>query len=279
MTLPLTVGVGPSDDPGGHQRAVLATMPATFRLVDGDGGDIRLVSGAQPDWPDAARAALGAGVAGVLVARPVVPDATALATLMEAERASTAVVAPDMPSVTDPTWTSVVSRVGESVREATLVEALAVVDSRGALDTENLLEAALLEQVALVRTVTAAWDDAICSLGELGFSLRAESAGVAIALSGAVSSVGPGYLQLNVRSPRDHWQARFDRGAPSAPARVVRFDAHGGEVQPVRYETGTRATWRQLAAAVRGDGRLAYGLGDLAGDVAAVDSLLSRARS
>jgi hypothetical protein len=71
-------------------------------------------------------------------------------------------------------------------------------------------------------------------------------------------------VTFNVVSEHEQWAASFDRSAPARPTPVARYDEHGAQLRPERYESADRAVWRHLAAAMTDGVPLPYTLGDLA---------------
>jgi hypothetical protein len=158
--------------------------------------------------------------------------------------------------VFDATWLAAVGRMRAAVPAASVVDGLLV--------TDRALACGLVDQLTLIGSLAgplAAIRGG--SAGPAGYWISASIAGTPVNLAGVTSPAGP-RLTLEVVSRDEQWAASFDRSAPACPTSVARYDEQGAHLGPHRYESGERAVWRHLAAALIDGVPLAYTLGDLA---------------
>lgn len=236
MSEPLTVSLAPTLDVPAT-RAALASLPQFFRPVPGGRGDVTAVDGTSADWPEQLRQAVESGFRGVLLANPRRVPSTAVA------------LAPDVPVVVgspwalDPAVLAHRSRIAEAAASAALIDLVSVVPAgtRSRDDVE-------LDQLALVRVAIGSSSPVCRSIVFSGF--------------------GTSSTRLSVRSPGEEWRLVFADPAYARPALAYRIDEAGEQLQPTLYETSSRVAWRELHAAVTTGARPAYGLPELAADLA-----------
>jgi len=90
---------------------------------------------------------------------------------------------------------------------------------------------------------------------------------LAVNLAGTITSIGAAQVRLDLIAATEHWQVRFDSSTPANATRIARYHVRGGQIQPALYESGRRAVWRHMAAAIAGGEPLPYSIGDLADDM------------
>ena len=97
-----------------------------------------------------------------------------------------------------------------------------------------------------------------------------------VLLAGLLSSLPAPVLCVDLVALEDRWTIRLDETAIAAPALFVSCSGTGLYRPPVSYESGLRAAWRNLHAAVTGNEPVRYGLSDLVGDMALLAGVLDR---
>jgi hypothetical protein len=257
-----------------RHEVVLATLPAQFEPTSEAEADVVVVSGLRTGWIDVAADALRAGARGVLIARPGTGDPEAVRVLAAAAAGTGAVVAVET-LVVDPAWSAALARLRASLPGASLLHAVTALDGADDDGRGRVLAVGLLEQLALVRSVTGGLDEMTADFrgGGSGYWISGAARGVPVSLAGTISSAGAPALRLDLVTSAEHWKIRFDTSAPAGPTHVARFDADGGELWPEVYERGHRVVWRQLAAALLEGAAISYGLADLADDLALAERL------
>jgi hypothetical protein len=232
----LTVALGAEAD---RQRAVVASLPRHFRVVEGGSADVVCVGG--HGWEAAAGAAIEAGVRRVLVSPPATGDPEAVRSLAGMD-ARIVVESP----VLDPAWQAAAPAMREALADAALIDLVAAGVPGG-----------LVAQLALVLDLGA-------GLEPTG---RVETAG-AYVLSGTAGTSavtlagtrGRPQLRLDLRGPETHWTVQFEPAAIAVPTRASCATPDGGRSEPAVFETARRAAWKHIA----GDGPVPYALADLA---------------
>jgi hypothetical protein len=131
----------------------------------------------------------------------------------------------------------------------------------------GVLDEGLIEQVALVRSLTGRLQDARGSRHKAAYHVSAGVDALAVNLAGTITSIGAAQVRLDLIAPTEHWQVRFDSSTPANATHIARYDATGGQIQPTLYESGRRAVWRHMAAAIADGEPLPYSVGDLADDM------------
>jgi hypothetical protein len=114
----------------------------------------------------------------------------------------------------------------------------------------GVLDEGLIEQVALVRSLTGRLEDAGGSRRKAAYQVSAGVDALAVNLAGTITSIGAAQVHLDLIAPTEHWQVRVDPSPPASATRIARHDVAGGQIQPALYESGRRAVWRHLAAAI-----------------------------
>jgi hypothetical protein len=101
------------------------------------------------------------------------------------------------------------------------------------------------------RTVlTGRLEDAGGSRRKAAYQVSAGVDALAVNLAGTITSIGAAQVRLDLIAPTEHWQVRVDPSPPASATRIARHDVAGGQIQPALYESGRRAVWRHLAAAI-----------------------------
>jgi hypothetical protein len=217
-------------------------------------------------------AAIRGGARGVLLARPRPAAPEALADVIALAAGAGVPVAVDSPLRLDPGWDAALPRLREAVARAALLDCVAVLDAAHAQgDPGGLLAEGLLAQVALVRSLTGPLEAVSGAGGDRAYHVAARAGGAAVGLAG---TLGVPAVRLDLVAGDERWQVAFAPGAPAEPTRIAHYGADGGELLPTRYESGRRAVWRHLAAAVADGAPLPYALADLAEDAALAGSAL-----
>lgn len=238
MSDPLTVSLPPTlDVPATH--AALASLPLSFRHVPGGGGDVTAVDGASADWPEQLGRAMDSGFRGLLLANPRRVPSTMVALTPDVP------VVVDSPWALDPTVLAHRSRIAAAATSAAVVDLVSVVPAgtRAAAEVE-------LDQLALVRVAVGS---------------------APVHRSVVFSDFGSSSTRLSVRGPGEEWRLVFADPAYARPTLAYRIDDAGEQLQPTLYETSRRVAWRELHAAVTAGARPAYGLPELAADLALLE--------
>jgi hypothetical protein len=154
------------------------------------------------------------------------------------------------------------------MNETSLADSLVAIDGNVTAATQLLLSMGLLEQLALLRSLTPRLDArGSGGRGQSDYWVSTVAGAALVSLGGTITSAGGPSLRLDLLNGRAHWKATFYPSALARPTRIAKFDDTGGTTWPETYESASRVVWRQLASAMR-DGRpLAYTLADLADDL------------
>ncbi|BDI22986.1 hypothetical protein [Herbiconiux sp. L3-i23] len=224
-------------------RLGAATLPESFRYVDGDADVVGLVG--DGDWVARAVEAVERGARGVLVVDPEIAD---VARLRAALATHNAVV------VLDHGWASSPSVERAADDFARLAEPTALIESRIDAPVGADVARVLSRHVALIRAAVAP----IASLRLLradaaGYDVLGEVEGGAdLVLSGVFTDALP--ESARVRIVRHHATVVLEMGAidVAAPGRVRILDATSDVAPLTPFETPHRCAWRRLHAVVVG---------------------------
>jgi hypothetical protein len=275
LTSPLRIAL-PPNDLGDRTRAVLGTIPGLATPDDrddahaGQSADVVVVTGHDTEWPRAAAEAIAEGVAAVVVSDPTPVSVAALKRLLaDAEDRGTA-VAVDTAFATDPAWVAARDTVAQSALAAKVIDSVVTVPSEA-----NTLAAALLAQLAVVRPLLgSAVELATVASSPDHYVLAGVSGKTAVTLvgvrSGGADEAG---LTVDVVGVDQHWQVVFAEAGPARPTEIVLRDSTGQHGDRPHYESGRRASWRAMHAALTSEGRPAYTLAGLQADLALVGSV------
>lgn len=272
----LTVALPLDASAAGLHRAVLASVPSRFAVVagaDASSADVRVVSGASPDWVDQVAAAIGDGTRAVMLAGPCRVAADDVRELAAKAAAAGVVVAVDNPYVSDPAWTSALPRIREVLAVSSLVDSTVTIspsDGPG-----RALTSALIEQLGLVRTllndygVRAAVPPSDSHYVVVDDPRRSGLAGdgadhKVLTLVGVVSAHGEPGLSLTVVGNERRCTVHFHDDALARPTEITFFDDKTQDAHRPHFESGYRACWARLHDSVTNGTPVVHGLDDLA---------------
>jgi hypothetical protein len=276
MTSPATVSIArpAREDFARSQRVVWASLPVS--LSEGP-GEARLlaVDGRLPDWLDTLAAAIRAGLAGALVVRPVAgpsaPDIRAVAAA--ATDAGTTVVV-QTAWASNPAVPQLASAAAKQVPGIRLVDSLVQVPG----DSAGPWADVLLDHLALLRAMS--WPlDAVhfATHGANGYTVNGRQQATAVAMSAVRSTPGQPAVRMAAYGAAGEAHLVVPAGDTAAPAAAWIVDQTAETVQPTRYESAARASWRRLyAAAAERSAEPAADLLDLADDAECVAAITKK---
>ncbi len=253
-------------------RAVLASLPRRFRVVDGTRADVHVVSGRHASWVAAAQRGVDARVRAIVLTEMPAGTGTrhALNTIASDARAAGIVVGVDQPYATDPAWRSALGELAEASRNAAILDSVITV----AAGTGAPLDAALLAQLATIRPLLGTGEAALrLRRTETHYVVSGGYGTLAVELAGVVSAAGVAALRIDLVGIEQRCSADLPADTVAEPSRVSRFDATGEHAIRARYEGSRRAGWAGLHAAIESGGRPAYSIVDLLDDLALLDDM------
>ncbi|GAB2586451.1 hypothetical protein [Microlunatus antarcticus] len=233
MSAPVVVHAPAGVGAGAGVNAVLSSLPLSYAPGSTADGGLVVVSGSK-EWPAAAAAALDAGASAVVVVHPSPADVSAL-------QARQGLVVLDSAWAANPIIASASATFTAALPRACRLE-LQTISRVG-----TALEAALLDQLALVRTLIGPMSEVRLLTWSLhGYAAEGFAAGHPVDLelvcTGAVAEgawvrllTDDGSVELSIPS-----------GVTAQPARLCMTDPHGATLAPTLYESGHRATWRRV---------------------------------
>lgn len=258
MTAQLTVSLSGEGPDAALQRAILATVPNDFRIVDGE-AQVLLVSGRDGN-AEAALAAAGAATRAIMVISPAALDAQSLAALARIEAAGTPVV------------------LGFAYAPWFQAEGLA-------FDAEADKDVAILDLTAHVLDV-ATVRDALLEMLQVGRTMMGAPASTRLLMQTAATTV----VEAEGSAPPLKWRmaacaglseklvaervarerrskVEIARDAHARPAQITQHDIGGSHLAGPVYQSGYRAGWIALHAALGGEGLPGGVMAQLASDL------------
>jgi hypothetical protein len=270
----LTVALDPGDpEVSGLHRTVLASLPARFRVSPDGEADVALVSGNLPDWAKTARTGQKSGARAVMLAGTSALSAAAVRDFASAAQEADLIVGVDAGYAADGGWTDVLPGLRAAWPD------LAVADSMTTIPAGRSLRAALVEQLAVVRSLLRDLDQlAPAHASATGYVLAGVIRGVTVTLSGGVSGAGADRLDIDLVSADRRWKATFCGAALASPTLVSVADADGERTGRPAYESAHRRSWLSLHTAVCRDAPVCYPPGDLVANLEIVETVLGAHR-
>lgn len=262
-------------DVAGRYPWVVSSLGGSFRpVVAGATPDVIVIAGRGPDWVTATSAAVASGVSAVVVAQPHPVAAEEVTQLAEQAGAAGTLVGVDLWFGSDPAWLAALPELAADAATAAVLDCSVRLRPVAGQDTERLRRA-LLAQVALVRPLLTADAGLVLRTSRAGghYVITATGPGPAVCLSGAVCPGAGEQAEVILVGVERRWQIALHADAPSRPGTVTALDAAGSHSPRPHHEAGLRAGWRALPAALDGTGAVGYGLTDLAGDLAMLDTV------
>lgn len=262
----LTVAFEVHGDEATPHHVALASLTSHFLPVDsGSTADVRVVAGAPGAWPELAGAALEQGPKAVVVASRTHAGEADVARLIAGAAAAGAVVAVATTFAGTRTWRTAVGRLRAEASGAAIVDSVMVWSG----DDELSMAGALLDQLAVIAGILP--DISNLSVGKATphhYVVAGMAGRVAVVLAGTRCQVDSPRLQVDVAGTGNRWRVYFDAAAPAVPAVIERYSADRIGIQPLGFESGYRAVWRdlydRLVHGVRMPGYLSIGTGELA---------------
>jgi hypothetical protein len=262
------VGLGSEARTAALHGAVVASLPARFAPAVGDPATVVVVATVTRDWPTRVRAAVDAGAAGILVAGTGPADPVAIREAAAiADGAGVAAVA-DAGFALDPGWTRALEELRRDAGTAALLDSVVTVAEADAVgvSAEDVLLAAAIGQVAVVRKVLGGLDRLVASTGAGKYAAHGATGPVIVVLAGVLVSAPADGLRLDLVGRDARWEVRFPGEGLAKPARIARQSADGTAELPPVFESGHRRAWIALHDALGGTSAPAYSLADLAND-------------
>ena len=281
MTSPATVAIArpASEDFARSQRVVWASLPMSLTE---DRGKARLlaVDARLPGWLDTLAAAIRSGIAGALVARPVAgPPADDIRAVAGAAADAGTTVIVQTAWASNPAVQQLAAAAAEKVPAVRLIDSLVQV----AGDPAGQWADVLLDHLSLLRAMSGPLDSVhFAAHGANGYTVNGGTQATAVTLSAVRSTPRQPAVRMAAYGATAEAHLVVPAGDTAAPAAAWIVDQAAGTVQPTRYESGARASWRRLyGAAAERSGEPAPDLLDLADDaefVAAITKNFYRGR-
>lgn len=250
----------------GGVAAALASLPLSLRRADQVANSVVVVDGG-PGWVDRIDVAVHDGAAGVLLVDPTPTDLTGLSATLRRQP----VVVVDSRWASNPAVASAAGEFSAAVSEQSRLETRLIVAVGSNLD------AALLEQLLLVRRLLGPVKD-LRVLDRTSRNYYAEActdAGLVIDLSAVCTDALAPFAQTRLLTADGSVELEIPTPTTARPARVTRTGPDGLTQSPTRYESAHRASWRRLLSLLRSAGRGAD-LTDLSVDLATLSRSLDR---
>jgi hypothetical protein len=258
MSGQLTVSVGGEGPDAELQRAILATVPNDFRIVEGD-ADVLLVSGRDRD-PAAALAAAGPATRAIMVTSPAALDAESRAQLARIEAVGTPVAL----GFAYAPWFQAEGLAfdAETDAEVAILDLTAHVVDAGAVGD------ALLELLHIARTMTGGLASTKL-LMQTPTTTVIEAQGGPTPLKWRMTACAGLSEKLVVERIARERRSKVEiaRDGHARPAQITHHDIGGSHLAGPVYQSGYRAGWLALHAALGGDGLPGGVVAQLASDL------------
>ena len=280
MTSPATVTIArpAGEDFARAQRVVWASLPMS--LTDSPGkARLLAVDGRLPGWLDTLAAAVQSGIAGALVARPVTgPSADDIRAVANAATTAGTTVIVQTAWASNPAVPQLAVAVADKVPAIKLIDSLVQVPG----DPSGQWADVLLDHLALLRAMSGPLGSVrFARHGANGYTVNGATQATAVTLSAVRSTPWQAAARMDAYGATAEAHLVVPAGGTAAPAAAWIVDQAAETVQPTRYESASRASWRRLySAAAEHPGEPAPDLLNLADDaefVAAVTGERGRA--
>jgi len=164
------------------------------------------------------------------------------------------------------------------VGDLSLVESVVTVPAEGTdQGSEAPLYLGLLAQVGAIRLTVQLLRDVVIHFENAQAYMATSLVGnTTVLLAGLLSTLRAPVLCLDLVALRDCWSIRLDETTIATPAQFVSRSGSGLRRPCESYESGLRAAWQNLHAAVTRNEQVRYGLKDLVGDMDLVARGLDR---
>jgi hypothetical protein len=231
MTAPVTILA--ATNVRSEAATVLASLPLSYAPGARVEGGVAVVGGSA-DWPGVTARALDAGAVAVIVVHPEPAEVGVL-------RAATAVVALDTRWAPNPVVASAATAFTTALPRGSRIEC------QVQLPVGSSLEAALLDQLILVRAVVGGVSDVrILTRSRHGYAAEGVAAGHPIDLSLVCTDAVPENASVRLLTSDGSVVLNLPSGATAQPARLTVTGPDGALLAPTVYESGHRATWRRV---------------------------------
>jgi hypothetical protein len=230
-------------------RALLASLPRSFAILDADGADVALVSGHAFDG-DVIRHLFDEGTRGVMLASPAAASEADLAELVHAAESRGALVVPALRYATLPALQAASADLARDCAAAGLIDGLTSVDpdatAAAAAHAEAALLEALAEQLAILHAFGVRPELELAHRTPDCYLVAGRSGSACVALAAYRSPIDQASLSLDIVGAERRSLLRFDAGAVARPAVVIRSDARGELARPASYFSGFKSSWLRL---------------------------------
>jgi hypothetical protein len=266
MTSPATVSIArpAREDFVRSQRVVWASLPMSL-TEDPDKAQLLAVDGQLPSWLDTLAAAIRSGIAGVLVARPVAgPSAHDIRAVADAATDAGTTVIVETAWASNPAVPQLAGTVARKIPAIRLIDSLVQMPG----DSSGQRADVLLDHLTLLRAMTGPLDAVhFATYGTNGYTVNGGQQATAVTISAVRSTPRQSAVRMTAYSATAEAHLVVPTGDTAAPAAAWIVDQAGETVQPTRYESASRASWRRLYdAAAEHSGEPAPDLLDLADD-------------
>lgn len=164
-------------------------------------------------------------------------------TRLESAEAAGVLVAVDSPVLSDATWHDALPRPRKTAATAAILDSVVTVRDAGDLTC------ALLDQLGLLRQLTGGFDVETTVRTARNYLVTGRSGDAVVSLGGTVAPESS--VRLEAVGTQERRTCSFRTDGPAVPTVVTLFDARGAHSARLRYESGRRASWLALHAALR----------------------------
>ena len=265
MTSPATVTIaGPARaDFARSQRAIWASLPISLTE---DSSEARLIAidGCSAGWLDVLADVIRPSVAGVMIVRPAAgPSARDIRVVAGAAAESGTIVVVETAWASNPPVAELAHAAARQVLDIRLVNSLAEM----AADFPGQWADVLLDHLTLLRAMTGPLAASkFATHNATGYTVYGVTGVSTVAMSAVRSAVSQPNVRMAAYGVEAEAHLVVPTGGTAAPAAAWIVTQSGATVQPTRYETASRASWRRLHAAAERPGEPLPDLLDLADD-------------
>jgi hypothetical protein len=266
-----------------RQRVILASVPGRLRDSGeqdsgerGQPGGVVVVSGLRPGWPAQVRTAVADGAQGVFVAQPGSAGRDDLQAAVDRAADAGVPVAVGLRFAANRSWSAAVPAVRADIAGSALADCV-VVAAPAPGGSRAVLVNALTEQLCLLRQLCDPVSDLTVLAAARDHYVVAAAGVPVITLTGIVSALPEPRLSLDLAGVDQRWSVVIPGGSPAAPASISRYRDDAVQVRPVLHESGERAVWVQLHAAITAGAPLEASLAASAHAIAAATEAMQTA--
>jgi hypothetical protein len=279
MISPATVSIArpAREDFARSQRAVWASLPMSL-TEDPDKAQLVAVDGQLPGWLDTLAAVIRPGIAGALVVRPVAgPSAHDIRAVANAAADAGTTVVVQTAWASNPAVPQLARTAAEKIPGIALIDSLIQMPG----DSPGQWADVLLDHLTLLRAMAGPLDAVhFATRGINGYTVNGGQQSAVVMMSAVRSALRQPAVRLAAYGAAAEVHLVVPAGDTAAPAAAWIVDQADATVQPTRYESASRASWRRLHDAAAGrSGEPSTDLSDLADDTEFVVAITSNRQS